>query len=186
MSLEYFQFLANEPFDKSIIKRDFSKLYHQQGANLSDPDQNVEFIFGGNNNYHQIGKSYLDFDIAKRNLIAKFDNDSAIRLTNTGLDYVFKEGRLSTTSGSDLEHNNFVGQVSTNMRSRTSKDGNLLSQYDIIIEEIGEDNDATSDKIRSISLNNMLINNHKEANRGRIKVIYHWNIFLDFVKLLKG
>ena len=46
MSFEDFQLLDNEPFDNSIIKRDFSKIYHQQGALLNDPDQNVEFIFG--------------------------------------------------------------------------------------------------------------------------------------------
>ena len=29
MNLEVFQLLDNEPFDNSIIKRDFSKVYHQ-------------------------------------------------------------------------------------------------------------------------------------------------------------
>ena len=32
MSLEDFQLLDNEPFDNSIIKRDFTIIYHQQGA----------------------------------------------------------------------------------------------------------------------------------------------------------
>ena len=57
MSLEDFQLIDNEPIDNSIIKRDFIKVYHQQGAQLIDPDQNIEFIFGENNNYHQIGNS---------------------------------------------------------------------------------------------------------------------------------
>ena len=35
MSLEDFQLLDNEPFDKSIIKTDFSKVHHQQGAQLN-------------------------------------------------------------------------------------------------------------------------------------------------------
>ena len=45
MSLEDFQLLDNEAIDNSIIKRDFLKVYHQQGAQLNDPDQNFEFIF---------------------------------------------------------------------------------------------------------------------------------------------
>ena len=52
MSLEDFQLLDNEPFDNSIIKRGFTKNYQQQGAQLNQPDQNIEFIFGENNNNH--------------------------------------------------------------------------------------------------------------------------------------
>ena len=60
MSLEDFQLLDNEPFDNSIIKRDFLKVYHEEGAQLIDPDQNIKFIFGENNNYHQVGNAYLE------------------------------------------------------------------------------------------------------------------------------
>ena len=31
MSLEDFQFIDNEPIDNSIVKRDSTKVYHQQG-----------------------------------------------------------------------------------------------------------------------------------------------------------
>ena len=69
------------------------KIYHQQGANLNDPDQNVEFIFGENNNYHQIGNSYLEFDITVRNTAGNFiDDGSNIRLINNAFAYCFKEG----------------------------------------------------------------------------------------------
>ena len=44
MSLEDFQLLDNEPFDNSIIKKDFLKVYHQQGAQLNNADQNCEFF----------------------------------------------------------------------------------------------------------------------------------------------
>ena len=44
MSLEDFQLLGNEAFDKSIIKRDFTKVYYQQGAQLNRSDQNIEFF----------------------------------------------------------------------------------------------------------------------------------------------
>ena len=55
MSLEDFQLLDNEPLDNSIRKRGYLKVYHQQGAQLNQSDQNVEFTFDENNNYHQIG-----------------------------------------------------------------------------------------------------------------------------------
>ena len=67
MSLEDFQLFDNEPIDNSILKRDYIKIHHQQGAQLNNPDQNIEFIFGEINNYHQIGNSYLQFDITVRN-----------------------------------------------------------------------------------------------------------------------
>ena len=45
MSLEDFQLLDNEPIDNSVIKRDFTKIYHRQGDQLNQSDQNIEFIF---------------------------------------------------------------------------------------------------------------------------------------------
>ena len=44
MSLEHFQLLDNESFDNSIIKRDSSKVYHQQGTQLNLSDQNIELF----------------------------------------------------------------------------------------------------------------------------------------------
>ena len=70
MSLEDFQLMDNEASDSSIIKRGFLKVYHQQAANLSDSDQNIEFIFGENNTYHQIGKAYLQYKMTiEKNLL---------------------------------------------------------------------------------------------------------------------
>ena len=63
MSLQDFQLFDREPIDNSIIKRDYLKVYHQQGANLNDSDQNVAFIFGENKTYHRNGNAYLEFDI---------------------------------------------------------------------------------------------------------------------------
>ena len=59
MSLEDFQLLDKEPIDKSIIKRDFTKVYHQQEDQLNQSDQHIEFVSGENNNYHQIGNACL-------------------------------------------------------------------------------------------------------------------------------
>ena len=106
MSLEGFQLLDNEPFDNSIMKRDFSKIYHQQRAQLNQSDQHIEFIFAEDNNYHQIGNSYLEFDITERRTNnADLGDNEPIRMTNIALAYIFKEASLSTTSRNDLEHN---------------------------------------------------------------------------------
>ena len=111
MTLEDFQLLDNEAFDNSIVKKECLKLYHQQGANLNDPYQNVEFIFGEIDNYHQIGNSFLEFDKTVRDTAGAFTNASNVTLTNNGLAYCFKEARLRTTGGSDFKHNKYVGQV---------------------------------------------------------------------------
>ena len=167
MSLEDFQLLENEQFDNSIVKRDYLRVYHQQGANLNDSDQHIEIIFGENNNYHQKGNAYLEYDITVQNPAAAFDDNSRIRLTNNGLAYVFREAVLATASGSNLEHNKFLGQISTVMRVLTSKDGDLLSQFDI-------NNEGNTDyDFDSTSLKKMLIDNHniagQEVKKGKIK-----------------
>ena len=168
MSIDDFQLLDNQPFDNSIIKRDFIKFYHQQGAQLNQSDQNIEFFFGENNNYHQVGNSYLEFDITvRREDNANFGNNSRIRLSNNAFAYCLKEARLSVTSGSDLEHNEYVGQVSTIMRVLFSKGSDLLSQFDNNNEGNG---DADFD---STSLKKMLIDKHnivgQEVNKGKLK-----------------
>ena len=141
MSLEDFQLLDKEPIEKNIIKRVYLKLYHRQGAFLKDSDQNVEFIFGEKNKYHQVGISHFGFDITVRkanggNFI--FTNDPAtngvIRLVNNASAYCFKEGTISTTRGMEIEQVKFLGQVSTIMRPLTSKDRDLLSHFDNIDE----------------------------------------------------
>ena len=125
MGLEDFQSLDNEPFVNSIIKTGYLERYHQQGANINDFDQNVEFIFGENVTDHQIGNACLEFDITVGNPTANFDNTREIRLRNNAFAYCFKEAFLSTNGGLDLEHVKYLGQVSTILRSISSKDGNL-------------------------------------------------------------
>ena len=160
----------NIPTDDSIIKRDFSKLYHQQGASFNDSDQNVEFLFVGNNTYHQIGNSYVEFDITVcRADNANFTDNRALRLVNHSFSFCFNEAPLSTTSGRDLEHNKFVGQVSTIKRAITSRDGDLLSHFDRNNEETGACT-VTADNIKCTSLKEMLIGNHTEvANRSKTR-----------------
>ena len=128
MSLEDFELLDNEPIDNSIVKRDYTKVYHQQGANLNNSNQSVDFIFGENNNYNQIGNAYLEFDITVRKVVVapadpNFANADQIRLINNAFAYCFTQAALGTTGGGDLEDVKYVGQVSTIMRLLTSKDG---------------------------------------------------------------
>ena len=81
MSLEDSQLLDTEAFDNIITKRDFLKVYHQQGAQLNQSEQNIDFIFGGNNNYHRIGIAHLEFNLTvRKNDTTNFHSDDPIRL----------------------------------------------------------------------------------------------------------
>ena len=83
MSLEDFQLLDIEPFDYSTVESEFLKVVHKQGAHLNQSDQNIEFIFGENNNYHQLGNGYLEFYITVRESDStNFHYDDLIQLVN--------------------------------------------------------------------------------------------------------
>ena len=118
MSLEDFQLLDNEPLDNSNIKRDFTKFYHRQGDQLNQSDQNIEFVFGENNTYHQIGNSYLEFNTTvRKNDTPNFHNDDPIHLVDNAFAFCFEEARFTTSIGGENEFNKFCGQVSTIMRA---------------------------------------------------------------------
>ena len=187
--LRKFQLLDNEPIDNSIIKRDYLKIYHQRGALLNDPDENVEFIFGENNIYHQIVISHLGFDITVRKADGNnfnFTNNPAtnkiIGLVNIAFSHCFKEATLATTGGMEIEQVNFLGQVSTFMRVLNSEDGGLLSHFDKI--------DGTQNGSNNTSLKQMLINNHAEADRGKIKdhrpLAHVFRFYKTFNKITKN
>ena len=189
MSLEDFQLIDNEPFDNSISKRDFTKIYHRQGDQLNQSDQNIEFIFGENNNYHQIGNAYLEFNFTvRKNDDTNFHFDDPVRLVNNGFAFCFKEGRLSNTIGSDIEINKFCGQVSTFMKSISNKDGDLLSQFDNIngndipiLERLAD----LPPQIRDSPHQKMLINNHTDPNKSEIKGYLNLEDIFGFCKTFK-
>ena len=189
MSLEDFQLLDNEPLDNSINKRDFTKLYHKQGDQLNQSDQNIEFIFGENNNYHQIGNAYLEFNITVRKAdTTNFHDDDPVRLVNNGFAFCFKEALLSTSLGSDIEINKFCGQVSTIMRAISNNDGYLVSQFDNINENDIPVLNRLADlpiQIRDTPYQKMLINNHIDANRGKIKGYLYLEDMFGFCKTFK-
>ena len=160
------------------------KIYHQQAANLNYSDQNIDFIFGYINNYHQIGNAYLHYELAIEKDVAVATNrvlvnEDAIRLVNYAFGYCFKEALLSTTGGSNIEDNKFVGQVSTIMRALTSKDGDLLSHF--------EKFDESEAEIENTSLYHHLISNHEiPANNGKIKGVLPLEHIFGFCKTLKN
>ena len=189
MSLEDFQLLYNEPLENSIIKRDFTKIYQRQGDQLNQSDQNIEFIFGENNNYHQIGNAYLEFNITVRKIDdTNFHHEDPVRLVNNGFGCCFKEARLGTTIGSDIEVNKFCGQVSTIMRAISNKDGDSLSQFDNINENDIPILERLADlppQIRYTPHQKMLINNHTDANKGKIKGYLYLEDIFGFCKTFK-
>ena len=189
MSLEDSQLLDNEPLDNSVIKRDFTKIYHRQGDQLNQSEQNIEFLFGENNNYLQIGNAYLEFNITvRKNDTTNFHNDDPVRLVENGFAYCFKEARLSTSLGSDIEINKFCGQVFTIMRAISNKDGDLLSQFDNINENDIPVLNRLADlpvQIRDTPHQKMLINNHIDANRGKIKGYLYLEVIFGFCKTFK-
>ena len=182
--MEDFQLIDNEPSDNSIIKKDFRKLYHRQGDQLNQSDQNIDFIFGGNNIYQQIGNAYLEFNITvRKNNDTIFRYDDPVRLVKNGFAYCFKEARLSTTIGIDIEINKFCGQVSTIMRAISNKDGDLLSQFDNIIENdipILERLQDLTVQIRDTPHQKTLKNNHTDANKGKIEEYLHLEDIIGF------
>ena len=169
MSLEGFKLLDNESFDNSNIKRDFTKIYHQQGAQINQSDQNIEFIFGENHTYHQIGNGYIEFIITvRKNDSTNFHIEDPIRLVNKGYAFCFKEVRLSTTTGSDIEHKKFCGQISTIMKVLSNKGDDLLSQFGNINENDIPLLERLADlppQIRSTPHQKMLIDKHTDAKK---------------------
>ena len=52
-----------------LQKEIFSKISHQRASNLNDSDQNIDFILGENNIYHQIGNAYLQYELTKKKML---------------------------------------------------------------------------------------------------------------------
>ena len=75
------------------------------------------------------------------------------------------------------------------MKVISNKDGDLLSQFDNInknkipiLEQLAD----LPPQIRSTTQQKMLINNHTDANKGKIKEFLYLEDFLDNIKVLKG
>ena len=80
--------------------------------------------------------------------------------------------------GANLQHNKYVGQLSTIMRALTSKDRDLLSHSD--------KTDETEFRINNSSLKHMLLNNNEEASRGKNKGKQKLEHIFSFSKTFKN
>ena len=171
--------IDDSKIDDSIIKRDFITIYHQHGAEVNNENQNIKFYFGENLNYIQIGNAYLEIDIeVKKADGTNFADADLIRLVNNAFAYVFQEGRISTAAGVEIEHNKYLGNVSTIMRLLTQKDGDLSSYFDKINE--------TEADIGESSLKKMLIDSHtNEDNNGKIRANLPLEHIFGFCKTFK-
>ena len=149
----------------------------------------MKFFFGENNNYHQIGNVYLEFNITVRKTDdANFHHEDPVRLVNNGYPFCFKEAPVGTTIGSDIEINKFCGQVSTILRVISSKDGGLLSQFDNVNENDNPILERLADlqhQIRSTPHQKTLIDNHTDVNKGKIKGCLYLEDIFGFCKTFK-
>ena len=159
------------------LKRDFTKIYHRQGDQLNQTDQNFEIIFSENNNYHQIGNGYLEFIITvRKNDSTNFHDNDPIRLWKNAFAFCFKEARLTTSIGDDIEINKFSGPISTIMRVISNKGGDSLSEFDNINETdipVLARLANLLTQIQSTHHQKMLINKHTDANKCKIKDIFN-------------
>ena len=134
-------------------------------------------IFGENNNYHQKGNAHLQIDITVQK--ADFNNFATadvIRVITNAFAYAFQKPRLLTRGGPDLEHIKYVGQISTIRKSITIKDGDLLSCFDKINENIFD----------HTSLTEILINNHEiDANKGKFEDYSELELIFGFLETFK-
>ena len=114
-----------------------------------------------------------------------FHYDDPVRLVKNGFASCFKEARLSTIIGSDIEIKKFCGQVSTIMRTISNKDGDLLSQFDNNNENdfpILEILENLPVQIRDTLQQKMLINNHTDVNKCKIKGYLYLEDIFGFCK----
>ena len=159
------------------------KKYHQQAASLDDSDQNFDIKIGGNINFHQIGNSCLQYEMAIEKGVTNeahrvLVGGDVFRLVINAFAYCFKEAGLSTTGGSDIEHNKVVGQIQTIMRALTSEDGDFISHLGKINE--------TQAEIQKISLKLLLTINHDvAANKTKIKGQLPLEHIFGFCRTLK-
>ena len=154
---------------------------------MNQSDQNIEFIFGENNNYHQIGNAYINITVRK-NDTTNFQNKDPIRSVNNAFAFCFKEARLTTSIGGDSEINKFCGHISTIKRVISDKDGDFLSQYDNINDNDIPIPNRLADlpvQIRHTPHQKMLIDNHTDASKGKIKRYLYLEDIFGFCETFK-
>ena len=103
-------------------------------------------------------------------------NAGHFRLVNIGLAYIFREGQLSTSSGTEIENKKYLGPVSTILRLLTENNGDLSSHFDKI--------DQREAGITNSSLKLMLNDSHNNDDiKGKIRTnlpVEHFSVLYDF------
>ena len=107
---------------------------------------------------------------------------------NNGYAFCFKEARLSSTFGSDFEHNKFCGQISTIMKVISNKNDDLLSHFgkikgnDIpLLERLAD----LPPQIRSTPHQKLLIDNYTDPDKGKIKGYLYLKDIFGFCKTFR-
>ena len=102
--------------------------------------------------------------------------------------FCFEEARLTTSIGGDIEIDKICGQISTIMRAISNKDGDLSSQFDNNNENNIPVLNRLADlpvQIRDTPHQKKLINNHIDANKGKIKGYLYLEAVFGFCKTFK-
>ena len=95
---------------------------------------------------------------------------------------------MGTTIGSDFELNEVCGQLSTIMRVISNKYGDLLSQFDNFNENDIPVFERLADlppQIKSTPHQKMLMKNHTDANKGKIKGYLYLEDIYGFCKTFR-
>ena len=133
MSADDFQLFDELVFDNSILKRDFSRLSQQPGANLYDFDNIIDSFFEETNNYYEIGNAYLHFGLTLKMNLGFLEDDytGTIKFTYTGtIIQVPKKATIMKTVRSEIEQNKYVGRICTILRVLTNKVGHISTYFD--------------------------------------------------------
>ena len=124
----------------------------------------------------------------RKNDDTSFHYDDPVRLVDNGFAYCFKKARLGTTIGSDIEINNFCGKISTIIRAISNKDGEILSQF----HNTNENDIPVLEGLQDLPLQisdsphqKMLINNHTDANKVKMKEYLYLEDIFGFCKTFK-
>ena len=136
--------------------------------------------------YNQIGNAYLEIKFTvRKNDDTIFHDSDPIRLVKNAFAFCLEEARLSTSIGGDNEINKFCGSISRIMRVISNKNVDLLSHFDNINKNdlpVLERLANLPTQIQSTLHQKMLIYNHTNANKGKIKGYLYLEDIFGFCK----
>ena len=128
----------------------------------------------------------MEFDIKNRkgnnhNFSITAPGHDVIRLVKNAFAFTIHDARMSSSSGVEIEQNNFGGPVSIIMRTVTQKDGEFSTYFDIIDEsEAGIDNSS----LKQILINDRTADN-RDIIRGHLPLEYVFGFAKSFEKITK-